>query len=136
MVRTILSQSKNVWFKSSRECMKFQKLFDNILKEEIDFDKYISKFENGYNKIYNALSNGKILNHNDENLLNSLKDISNELKQEDFSSEKYKILLKAIADYNKIFNLYKTIRGSNGKTVGDCFRQLGAKTTKSSTKTK
>ena len=40
--------------------MKFQKLFDNILKEEIDFDKYISKFENGYNKIYNALSNGKI----------------------------------------------------------------------------
>ena len=116
--------------------MKFQKLFDNILKEEIDFDKYISKFENGYNKIYNALSNGKILNHNDEYLLNSWKDISNELKQEDFSSEKYKILLKAIADYNKIFNLYKTIRGSNGKTVGDCFRQLGAKTTKSSTKTK
>ena len=65
--------------------MKFQKLFDNILKEEIDFDKYISKFENGY---------------------------------------------------NKIFNLYKTIRGSNGKTVGYCFRQLGAKTTKSSTETK
>ena len=64
--------------------MKFQKLFDNILKEEIDFDKYISKFENGYNKIYNALSNGKILNHNDENLLNSLKDISNELKTRRF----------------------------------------------------
>ena len=116
--------------------MKFQKLFDNILKEEIDFDKYISKFKNGYDKIYNALFNGEILNHNDENLLNSLKDIFNELKKEDFSSEKYKILLKAITDYNKIFNLYKTIRGSNGKTVGDCFRQLGAKTTKSSTETK
>ena len=116
--------------------MKFQKLFDNILKEEIDFDKYISKFKNGYDKIYNALFNGEILNHNDENLLNYLKDISNELKKEDFSSEKYKILLKAITDYNKIFNLYKTIRGSNGKTVGDCFRQLGAKTAKSSTETK
>ena len=70
--------------------MKFQKLFDNILKEEIDFDKYISKFKNGYDKIYNALFNGEILNYNDENLLNSLKDISNELKKKTFLQKNIK----------------------------------------------
>jgi hypothetical protein len=73
--------------------MKFQKLFDKILNEEFDFDKYISRFKEGYDKLNNALLNGETLKHNDESLLNSLKNISNELSKEDFNNDKYKILL-------------------------------------------
>ena len=115
--------------------MNFKKLFNNIFKEEIDLDKYILCFKNGYKKINDALLNGTTLKHNDDVLLTSIKEISTSLKKDDISSEKYNELIKAMTDYNKIFNLYKNKRGSDGKTIGDCFRQLGAKTNKSSTKT-
>lgn len=130
--------------------VNFKKLIDSILFEEVDLSKYdelIQKFNDGKKTINIALRKGIVLNHNDDILLDSLKDIiknivteynKKKLAHQNTSSEikKYNELLKSITEYNKIYNLYKSLRGGDGKTVGDCFRQLGGKTSKSSIYTK
>ena len=120
------------------------------IKEEInekDFDKAIEVFEKNSLVLKNALINGTDIKHNDGSLINYFTLTSNNLIKEYNAKEKvhqntssiknkYKELVAAIDKYNKLLYVYKKKRGIDGKSIGDCFRQIGKNTEKSSIRTK
>ena len=120
------------------------------IKEETnekDFDKAIEVFEKNSLVLKNALINGTDIKHNDGSLINYFTLMSNNLIKEYNAKEKvhqntssiknkYKELVAAIDKYNKLLYVYKKKRGIDGKSIGDCFRQIGKNTEKSSIRTK
>ena len=123
MVRTILSQSKNVWFKSSREC--------SFMINEEGIKKIIFVFKNSSKELKNTIENKQVLNHNEKelwNVLNIIKNNFDEIKK----NENYKILLKEMYNYNTLLNEYNKISKNKLRTLGDYFRDIGLKTSKSS----
>ena len=120
------------------------------IEEEIsekDFDKAIEVFEKNSLVLKNALINGIDIKHNDSSLINYFTLMSNNLIKEYNAKEKanqntssiknkYKELIAAIDKYNKLLYVYKKKRGVDGKSIGDCFRQIGKNTEKSSIRTK
>ena len=120
------------------------------IKEEInekDFDKAIEVFEKNSLVLKNDLINGIDIKHNDNSLINYFTLMSNNLIKEYNAKEKahqntssiknkYKELVATIDKYNKLLYVYKKKRGIDGKSIGDCFRQIGKNTEKSSIRTK
>lgn len=112
-----------------------------------EIDKYIEKFNKSIIIINNALLTGGTINHNDVELSKVLKEIANNITAEyhkketaqqntNIEKEKYKELISIIDKYNKLLNVYNSVRGKNEKTAGDIFRQIGGNTSKKSVKTK
>lgn len=129
--------------------MKLREFFLFLLfEEEIKkIDKYIEKFNKSIIIINNALLTGGTINHNDVELSKVLKEIANNITAEyhkketaqqntNIEKEKYKELISIIDKYNKLLNVYNSVRGKNEKTAGDIFRQIGGNTSKKSVKTK
>lgn len=120
------------------------------IEEEVNekvFDKAIEVFEKNSLVLKNALLNGTDIKHNDNSLINYFTSMANNLIKEYNAKEKahqstyliknkYKELVIAIDRYNKLLYIYKKKRGVDGKSIGDCFRQIGKNTEKSSIRTK
>lgn len=120
------------------------------IEEEVsekDFDKAIEVFEKNSLVLKNALLNGTDIKHNDNSLINYFTSMANNLIKEYNAKEKahqntsliknkYKELVIAIDRYNKLLYIYKKKRGVDGKSIGDCFRQIGKNTEKNSIRTK
>lgn len=123
--------------------MIFKNLFDKILNgEKNNFLLYSKKFDVGFNVLLKALKNNTDVKHNADNfeklfqlVIDDVKKYKHKNKISETEKQDYEILLKSITNYNKALNAYNAKRGVNEKTIGDCFRQIGAKTDKKSVET-
>ena len=101
-----------------------------MINEE-DLEKIILIFRNSSKELKNIIENKQTLNHNEKELWNALNIIKNnfgEIKR----NESYKILLKEMYSYNILLNEYNKISKNKLRTLGDYFRGIGLKTSKSS----
>ena len=93
--------------------------------------KIIFVFKNSSKELKNTIENKQVLNHNEKELWNVLNIIKNNF-DENKKNEKYKILLKEMYNYNTLLNEYNKISKNKLRTLGDYFRDIGLKTSKSS----